>query len=262
MGRKSLYSENSFDFFLNDIDKYWLFLKENITLLVVFLSLLGGLNQIINLILLSPSLIIYYSPQQGLLDGVLFLFFVAIFLGILLITVLSAIRVAQNSHKWVKWLSYFLSLIFCIAGLLYLTVYLNQFYLAVYIFLPLFIISHVMLSKIEEMSEGKNSIKDHTDFFEEKRDIRDQKRQGFFLLVGFSLLSFLVYFSIFYRLNANNIVSIENNLIIERKINDNSSQKYVIVYNNGLYVFLKDEISRKIMVLDVELFTKDLLLKK
>ena len=87
---KVFYSENIFDFLIRDRLKYWNFFKSNYAVITILLSAIGGLNQVINLFTISPPLVTYYSPKQGLIDGVLFLLFnFLIFLYFSILTIMS-----------------------------------------------------------------------------------------------------------------------------------------------------------------------------
>lgn len=61
----------------NKIIKY---ISENLSLLLIIPGILGGIRQIILLSLLSPSLLIYFSTSQVLLDGISILFQLSIVL--------------------------------------------------------------------------------------------------------------------------------------------------------------------------------------
>lgn len=61
----------------NKIIKY---ISENLSLLLIIPGILGGIRQIILLSLLSPSLLIYFSTTQVLLDGISILFQLSIVL--------------------------------------------------------------------------------------------------------------------------------------------------------------------------------------
>ncbi|QWT87304.1 hypothetical protein KBP46_05450 [Chryseobacterium sp. PCH239] len=63
--------------FENRIIKY---LSENLSLIIIIPALLGGIRQFLLLSILSPSLLIYFSTSQVLLDGISILFQLSIML--------------------------------------------------------------------------------------------------------------------------------------------------------------------------------------
>lgn len=254
------FSENIFDFLLNNLDRYWVVLKDNIGFIVIILSMLGGLNQIINFLRISPTLIIYYSPKQGLLDGVLFLIFIVVSITLFLSVLLISVEISEKAHNILQWISYLTVFLICIVGIIYLGIHLNQFYLAAYLFVPIYIISHQMVhistAKISESMIEEKAV--NKDVFAVQRTSRDEKRMAFKICLIFALISFGVYYSIFYKLHIQNKGNINNYFKVEEKINHATNGNYKVTYNNGEYVFLQDQTTERCIVLGVDSITKNL----
>lgn len=243
MKKELVYKEKSFDILFKNLPKFWSFFKENITIISVVITIIGSFSQVLNLFLLSPSLVNYYSPTQGVLDGVLFLSFFVFVIIAYYHFLLLYFRVKRNPN--IRYINYFviMSLLnWFLIGLIILK-------LGFYALIPLFLIPGLFLPSLikenvptEIIEVSKNPI--------EERSIESTINKYFFnSAIILIILIFFAFWGIGNTIRKKEIKKIVNFELIENKLNKDRKSTYKIVYTNNEYIFLKDFESNKFIVL-------------
>lgn len=254
MKREQIYTENTFDFIIRERNNYVKFFIDYYAVVIVILSLLGGLNQIINFLFLSPSLIVFYSPKQGLLDGVLFLFFIILSTAFFLIYFFIIHYISQKLNIHTRIILYVLMFLLC-GYMIIMFTFEYMILLGLFIILPTLIINLLLLyplTKNDEIIERKSD-------FEKRITERNLKRKKFFFPIFYIFISISAYYILVSKLNNISIKTIYNYEFITEKLNISKDFKLDVIYSNGDYIFLKDDKSNKILVLGIDILTKDLI---
>lgn len=89
--------------------KYFKFLKDNLTVTLLSLTLIGCIGQFIKLVSISPSLLIFFSASQAIIEGIMFLITLIITAVILLTNAVILFSVEKKiKNKFIKLLFAFL----------------------------------------------------------------------------------------------------------------------------------------------------------
>lgn len=246
-----------FDLIVANYNNYWKFTKENYGVIVVFLSIIGGLNQILNLLFISPSIIVYYSPQQGILDGVLFLTFIVLTFAIFIILSIWFYQIGR-SNPWYK--NYILVTAYLLIVLIpFIGIIKNLSLLGLYFGFGL-LLTISLIHHGEQSRDKIFQIEKHQNY----AYLTSKKREENRLIFEFTLILLIISFFVFFVTMRNVIVrsnDIYNIEVVQRKLNLEYSANYKALYNNGEYIFFKDDRTGKCIVLDSETITKIILNK-
>ena len=253
---KYSYPENIFDFIIRDRKRYWDFFKANYTVITIILSLIGGLNQVINLFRISPSLLVFYSPKQGLIDGILFLFFTLLLVSIFIILLTSLLRLVYRKKNYVRYLMLF-------SYLSMLVIYMCYFFVPKFLMLQNLIIVMTLFGvmSIFFVTDSSIAVKNEKDLIDEKRSERNGNRFETGLYLIFLTSTFFTYYTTSKAVFQNNTDNIYNYKNLKNTLEINNFKDYKQVYNNGSYMFFKNFKSGEILILENVILTKDILIK-
>lgn len=136
------------------------YLREHITLIIIFVSLIGGLGQFYNLVNISAELLNFYSVSQVLIKGVFYLFLTLIsFISTFVMVYFMMTIDESNKLKFMKFLSY---LFLVVIQILLFYFYPDYVYL-IFISFPLSVTAMIRVYyKFETKSKLLNSKKDDT----------------------------------------------------------------------------------------------------
>ena len=238
--------------FSHNSAKYFDYLVKNISFFVIVISLLGCTIQFINLLQLSPYYLTFYSPKQGITDGLLFIIFCIgcfIFYGFIFYIFIIKILLWGKSALY----TYFSALLL-IAVLTYVYVGVKKMeFVGSILAIPTLLF--IMLIQSTISPEPKHEIKFNAD-----EEIEVNRRSDKFLK-RFLLLLVLVFYGIYVSANQYyRKFQTENNynfeLLIE-KINIKHKKKFKVLYANSDYIFLGEIASNKILIVNTDIITKE-----
>ncbi len=196
-------------------------ISENVPLLLIGLSITGGLGQFLRLITLSPHLLIYFSASQIIIEGILFFFY-------LIISTLIYIF-HKFIYDWLKRLS-----------TNYFVVLLLHIILIIFILSPVLIHQNLGLlcfpAFIAISFNFTNDFKKHL----LKEELKSDKDKVYKYNVGAYLLVLLYVFIsqlYFYSVDNFNIVNIPTEMVNKEMNNKN----FKLVFVNDKYVIYKSE---------------------
>lgn len=211
---------------------------------------MGGMHQFFNILFLSPTLLQYYSPKQGLLDGIMFLLYIIICM-LWFVFLYLLFESLQRTKNWIKWLLYLYVLF---TASYFIIRYIELFSVVAYLALTAFIMSHFMF----------HVDKPHLKHTKEPAPISTTRvnRQYLSLIIIVFLVYFFGYSNLNYIFYTKNLSEVNNFNLISKSIGLQSGTQYSCRYSNGEYLFLKDLKNGGYVVLHGDIVTKDLWIKK
>ncbi|UFK98244.1 hypothetical protein [Kaistella faecalis] len=232
------------DSLIKILPQVWSFLKDNVTVLSIIITLVGALNQVSTLLWLNPSLVNFYSPGQGLLDGVLYLVF---FLTVSLvyywfIIIFNFLRRKANIDTKITFFIVTYTLLWLITTVL---LKWNIPVLNLLLLLPAAILPVIFSTgNRSEISEDDES---------EKTTALEIHRFLFYVAIFHVITTFISFNALSTRIKIHSFDKVSNYNLIENTMNINAGSKYEVIYINNLYLFLQDtKTKRYVVVKNVE----------
>jgi hypothetical protein len=216
------------------------FIKENLSLFILVPTILGGLLQIIQIFLISPALLRFFSLSQLVIDG---LFVIIYFATVIFLPYYFAKRTMRFSKKISRDQRNFLMIIFYI--LVVFCIIINLVYQEDFKVNPL---SDFLFEIFTFYIYGCGFFIDfpETNMSEELKF----RIQGINLKMIILLVSYGIIFSFFAFIQISNTTPIDNFVVLEKKFEKDGEVK--LLYFNDKYVFLqidsKDSSKTKIHI--------------
>lgn len=243
MSKKTIYRETAFDLFLKKLPDFWTFLRENITIISILITIVGSLNQILNLFLMSPSLVNYYSPTQGVLDGVLFLTYFLVIIITYYNFLILYYRVARSRNKVFKNYIAFVGILnMFVVGLILLN---SQFYAII----PLILIPSFLFPTLISERNSEKIVEVQNTAHEKKIIERLIRKFYFYSIIFLTLVIFFSFWEVGRNVRKTSINNVINYELILTNLNFGDKYDYSVAYTNSLYVFFKDRKTGKFLVL-------------
>lgn len=220
-------------------NKYLSFIKEHITIIIITVTILGGLGQFLKLFSLSSNLLIFFSATQAVLEGVIFIIYLAIIFLIFFINICIIILLKDYSTK--KAFLIITSII-----LFTINLFLNNFLLKSdfnFFYLSMFSIIIYIIILFRS-----------NDFFKEYEDYQVEEKRTpsvlyFISITMFCFLSFIYYYqSPIYSTNFYKKNNIEN---IDKTINNDKGETYYLEFMNDKFLIYKNYENDKFIIHDL-----------
>lgn len=239
---------DGFDLIIDKLHVYLDYIVKNIGFTVIVSSVMGGLIQIIFLSLLSPSLTMFYSPKQGLVDGalfIMFLFFTTFFYAILLKVIINQVFIEKR-----KAFTFFLFL--TLLTLFIITLIFRYEYISVILILPVIFPILAYYSKYQGPTEKKDQLINYkkNSFEESYEKIKLKKANLKFVMVYVLLIYSCFIFAVQRRYET--IYSIENFHKSGEKIAFKMNASVTLIYLNSDYAIYKNMKNGSFVVLRVD----------
>ncbi|MDM1542358.1 hypothetical protein [Empedobacter sp. 189-2] len=193
------------------------YLREHITLIIIFVSLIGGLGQFYNLVNISAELLNFYSVSQVLIKGVFYLFLTLIsFISTFIMVYFMMTIDESNKPKFMKFLSY---LFLVVIQILLFYFYPDYVYL-IFISFPLSFIAMIRVYyKFKTKSRLLNSNKNDTNEI-------------------FLIITILIFACIFMKYEiVDYIYPTDKPIKMNRVACKNNNECYNLKYYNDKYAF-------------------------
>lgn len=193
-------------------------IKQNIPLILFFLSIIGGIGQFIRLLTLSPHLLIYFSATQIIIEGVLFLFY--------LISTYSIYLLSRNIFDWIG------NLKITILKLLIQFIFIFSIMLSVLIhpYLGFLCMPACFILGVEFIYKNVG------EFFYMNEDENHKPLKTFPIAYNW-LLYIILFYSTYYFYPVENIKII--NILTEIKNEETNDKVFKLVFINDKYIIYK-----------------------
>ncbi|MBP0612363.1 hypothetical protein J8J42_04790 [Chryseobacterium sp. cx-311] len=253
--RQSDYLSKFIDIIILNRLKLWKSLKENYAFIIIILSLLGGLNQIINLLSISPAMLAYYSPTHGILDGVLFLVFISFSAIIFLVSSLWFVEVSKKESICYKnYLTIITGLFCCCFQFLFLFKGLG--FVGFYWGFGLFISSSLINSGQAVTQETENKPVTSKSNLPSITDRHLAYYYSFFVISTYAVYCITMWHYTTIASDVNYNIN-----LVQDKLNIRYNTEFKHIYNNGEYHFFKNMNTGEYVVMRSDIVTKDIIVE-
>ncbi|WP_332028556.1 hypothetical protein [Kaistella sp.] len=232
------------------VEIVWQFVKRNYGMLLIIITLLGGLIQFARLLFISPAATPYYSAKQGIIDGLLFIIFLSCIIGMATFLFISYVHLATKCSRGLR---IFLGITTIVINITIVYLLYNIELLWFGLFISMILLAHSMIF----FSPGFDTI--------DRKDLNDDKN---WLLTHpkittayFITMTLFVGLGGYYdlskelgRITSRNLVNYKT---LETKLNNLGYRNFKVAYSNGEHLFLTDE-KRRCLVVDISLVTKEI----
>ncbi|HCN12605.1 MAG TPA: hypothetical protein DIS75_09770 [Chryseobacterium sp.] len=224
------------------------YIIKNISFFVILISIIGGINQAIKLLLMSPSFIIFYSAKQGLIEGALFLIFVLLSYFLFYFYFIEIFRTFTSRLKYKKYLIALWFVVLMTWGIY--GAITNKEYIITFIFIP-FLLNFILL-----LAEFNRELITEELDYEPKKEINLSLVEDIRPLVIFLLVLLLLFYSSFFNWYTKNkekdIFFIENFVDKENDLKKIYNENYILIYSNSEYLFYKNLKNNSYRVIKIE----------
>lgn len=235
---KPIYSENIIDTLLKNINTIWNFIKSNYALLIIIVSILGGSVQVIKFLTLAPSLIVYYSPKQGLLDGALFLVFLIFLITFFILFTFFIVylnRLLNGTFRIILSVIIFALQLFLVY---WFNTYQLQNLVFFIVFITLIIVSFCLVYSFEGDKMFVVDLNNESDdpILANKNLKRNNARINLILFLVCLFYSFSAYYDSISELNSIGVLKIYNYTKFEKELKSKTKINYEYIYSNGDFI--------------------------